>query len=92
MPNIELSQPTPHYTADNDYAHVQFGWRIAGSIVWHYEDYSPRQAQLSARAPADVLALAPGYWGDAEVRADVLAWIAAQYGFTDATFLAPGAS
>lgn len=89
---IELSQPTAQYTDGGSYAHVQFAWRTAAvgatpAGAWHRESYSPTQAKLSELAPADVLAVAPGYWSDAEVRAHVSAWIAAQYGFTSVRFL-----
>lgn len=96
MPAIELTQPTAQYTPDSVYACMQVSWRTAAvghtpAGAWHREQYSPTQAQLSARAPADVLALSPGYWGDAEARADVQAWMLAQYGFTDCAFLDGGA-
>jgi len=91
MPTIELTQPTAQYTSDGVYALVQFGWRTAAvgdtpAGAWHRESYSPTQAALSARASSTVLAVSPGYWGDDEVRADVLAWMAAQYGFTTCAF------
>jgi hypothetical protein len=91
MSNIEVTQPTAQYTPGGDYALIQFQWRTVAAAApagaWHGEHYSPTQAQLSARAPAELLAIAPGAWGDAELRADVRDWITAQYGFTEITFL-----
>lgn len=95
MPSIEVTQRTAQYTDGGEYAHVQFAWRTAATEtvaagIWHRESYSPPQAQLSARAPEDILAVAPGYWSDDEVREDVRAWITTQYGYTDISFLEAG--
>lgn len=94
MPTIEMSRPTAQYTEGHEDAHVQFAWRVAAAAgapvnEWIRASYSPSQTSLSARAPAGVLAAVPGYWGDAEVRADVLAFMAATFGFTDVRFLEP---
>ena len=91
MPTIEISPPVASYTQGGVYAHVQFSWRVAGSHEWTRKSYSPKQADLSAYAPSNILALSPGYWGDAEVRADVQAKMTADFGFTTFTFLGSGA-
>lgn len=86
---IVISRPTAQYTVDGN-AHVQFEWWSASApATRHRGSYTPTQEQLAARAPSGVLALVTdnpdlaGYWGDAEVTADALAYMAAAYGFSD---------
>lgn len=94
-PVIELAPPTAQYTTRSAHTNVQLHWRPKGTSLWHSASYTPTQADWAARAPAEIAALAEqhpallGFWSDAEIEADALAYLAATFGFTNVVIVDP---
>ena len=84
---IQIAKPTVQYTNGGTHAHVQFQRRSPTSGEWVRMSYSPTQAQLAARAPTAITAAVPGYWGDAEVEADLLQHLSDEFGMTNAVIV-----
>lgn len=88
---IEIARPTVQYTCGAPHANVQFQQRSKRTGEWRpeRESYHPTQADWAARAPAGS---PDGYWSDAEVEADLLAYLAAELGITHAVIVDPSPS
>lgn len=82
---IEISRPTVQFTVGAPHAIIQFQRRSKRTGEWNApESYHPTQDDWAKRAPAGS---PEGYWSDAEVEADLLAYLAAEFGITNAVIV-----
>jgi hypothetical protein len=92
---VEISRPTVQFTVDAPHALIQFERRSPRTGLWMKESYHPTQDDWAKRAPAEIQALAAqhpelaGYWSDRQIKEDVFAYLAAEYGITSAVIVGP---
>jgi hypothetical protein len=86
---IEVSRPTVQFTTRAQPALVQFQRKSPRDGTWKPESFHPTQAELAAHEAETTPGAPAGYWGDAGVEAATLAYLAEEYGITNAVIVDP---